>query len=686
MTYTPYDSQQYLRKSHDEAAGSAQFLYDGLSQEVQRLITQPHTVLDGKARERSFFILNVSFQQLRYFLRLSRAKLGLVLIWVLVLWWGERRVFENSIKSCQWDSWEAWPSGVIPHHVVLLADPQLVDPHTYPGRPWPFSTFTVRHTDLYMRRAFSSLQQILEPETAFFLGDLFDGGREWATGKENQADLHFKSYDTRYWLKEYARFGRIFLDRWTTRQPTDNPSRQRGKIIASLPGNHDLGIGNGIPLSVRSRFETFFGKGNRIDIVGNHTFVSVDSVSLSAKGQPQSDNTRHIPGQQPNQEIWEEADDFLSHISERKATTLTRELRTRAGKLENPLQNHTVLDIDDPIVRDVAQSIPSESPELPTILLTHVPLYRSPGTPCGFLRERWPPSTNTYDPAEPLATDERNAISVTAGYQYQNVLQPDLSKELIEKVGHVQHVFSGDDHDYCEIVHHGYTSKGGGVREITVKSMSWAMGVRKPGFLMVSLWNPIDENGVSLSASASSSAQPTLKTHLCLLPDQLTIFMRYGFLLALTLPILVVRAFICGYSDNRNRDSVDGRSCPSDKYESSTSEYETRDHAGSDTGASSSNFSTESYQYGLAARSSAGRPRRASPTNSYGIPERGGIYTMTPASKKILGPSIHETVNDARPRPKMEKGMRAVWRELKQSTMHVASISLLWYAWLACTS
>ena len=530
------------------------------------------------------------------------------------------------------------------------------------------------------------MQQGLEPETAFFLGDLFDGGREWATGKEKQADLYFKSYDTKYWLKEYARFGKIFLEKWTTRQPADNPSRQRGKIIASLPGNHDLGIGNGISLSVRSRFETFFGKGNRIDVVGNHTFVSIDSVSLSAKGQSQSDNTRHVPGQPPNQEIWEEADDFLSHISERKATTLSRELRTRAGQLENPLQNHTVLDIDDPAVRDVAQSTPSDALELPTILLTHVPLYRSPGTPCGPLRERWPPSTNPDDSAEPLATDERNAISVTAGYQYQNVLQPDLSKELIEKVGHVQHVFSGDDHDYCEIVHHGYTSKGGGVREITVKSMSWAMGVRKPGFLMVSLWNPIDENGVSLNASASSSPNPTLQTHLCLLPDQLKIFINYGLLLALTLPILVVRAFLCGYSDKLHRESINGRSCLSDKMETPILEYETRDGVASDTGTSSSNFSTESYQYGLAARSSAGRPRSASPMNGYGIPENGSLYSMTPASKKILGPSIHETANDARPRPKIEKGMRAVWREFKQSTMHVASVGILWYAWLAYTS
>ena len=574
----------------------------------------------------------------------------------------------------------------MPHHAVLLADPQLVDPHTYPGRPWPLSTFTVRHTDLYLRRAFSSLQQTLEPETAFFLGDLFDGGREWATGKDKQADLHFKSYDTRYWLEEYGRFGRIFLEKWTTRMPTDNLARQRGKLIASLPGNHDLGIGTGIRLSVRSRFETFFGKGNRIDIVGNHTFVSVDSVSLSAKGQPQSDNTQHISGQKPNQEIWEEADIFLSQVSERKTTVLNRELRTRAGKPENPLQNHTVLDLDDPIVREVVHPIPGDSPGLPTVLLTHVPLYRSPGTPCGPLRERWPPSPNPDDPSELLPIDERNAISVSAGYQYQNVLQPDLSNELIEKVGHVKHVFSGDDHDYCEVVHHGYTSKGGGVREITVKSMSWAMGVRKPGFLMVSLWNPIDENGISLNASVGSAVNPTLKTHLCLLPDQLAIFIWYGLLLALTIPILVIRAFLCGYSEKQNDDSVDGHVSPYEKYETTLAEVEQRDRSECSTGALSSNSSLESHQYSLAARSSAGRPRSASLISGYGIPESSSIYTMTPASKKILGPSWSEAVSDARPRSKVRKGLRAVWHELKQSTMHVTFIGLFWYTWLAYTS
>ena len=64
---------------------------------------------------------------------------------------------------------------------MLIADPQLVDPHTYPGRSALAYSLTVRHTDKYMRRAFGKLIDGLDPDSVFFLGDLFDGGREWVT-------------------------------------------------------------------------------------------------------------------------------------------------------------------------------------------------------------------------------------------------------------------------------------------------------------------------------------------------------------------------------------------------------------------------------------------------------------------------------------------------------------------------
>ena len=34
----------------------------------------------------------------------------LVLVWLLVLLWGERWVFESAIKTCEWGRWERWVS------------------------------------------------------------------------------------------------------------------------------------------------------------------------------------------------------------------------------------------------------------------------------------------------------------------------------------------------------------------------------------------------------------------------------------------------------------------------------------------------------------------------------------------------------------------------------------------------
>ena len=570
-----------------------------------------------------------------------------------------------------------------------------MDPHTYPGRPWPFSTLTVRHTDLYLQRAFSSLQSVLGPDSVLFLGDLFDGGREWATGKDRNPDVQWNRYGRPFWLKEYARFGRIFLDTWILKGRTLDGKEDR-KLVASLPGNHDLGIGNGIRLAVRDRFTTFFGEGNRIDIIGNHSFVSVDTVSLSARGQPQSDMTGHDSQKAPNAEIWEVPTAFLSRVKERKALVTERELRTRSGLPEFPVHSHTVKELTEPLQNSAHSLSVHDTAELPTVLLTHVPLYRSPGTPCGPLRERWPPSKINDGSEDLLEKDERNAISVTAGYQYQNVLQADISEELIEKIGNVQHVFSGDDHDYCEVVHHGFTSKGGGVREITVKSMSWAMGVRKPGFLMVSLWNPIDEDGNPISTPDRSmeGTSTTLQTYLCLLPDQMSVFIRYALLLALTISTLILRSLVYGLGFRNRPRSVD-RYHPHVKGSSMTTTIDQRsDRADFKLASSSYKSLIELDHNSLAVRSSAGRTRSISPANGYGIsmglgrigPAQSNNPDLLDDNKEYHAHGRHDHKDDFWSRGNNRRGISAVWQELRQSLLQVASLPLFWYAWLAYTS
>ena len=388
----------------------------------------------------------------------------------------------------------------------------------------------MKYTDLYLQRVFSLMQYELYPDTIVFLGDLFDGGREWSTYLSEGPKNEWRQYGQEFWLREYDRFGRLFYTHWVDAGIAARPGQPGRKLITSLPGNHDLGFGAGVQMPVRARFNAYFGEGNRLDVFGNHTFVSVDTVSLSAMDVPDTDP-----------EIWSATEGFLTQVRSAKRRAVGRELRSQAGQTATGRFLHKVTDMD--VTYPVLKS--DDVTQFPTVLLSHVPLYRAEGTPCGPLREHWPPSPEAWPTASGKKTpdhkpvyDERNAIRVAAGYQYQNVLTPEISQDITKRIGDVSYAFSGDDHDYCELVHRSYPSAGSGIREITVKSLSWAMGVRHPGFVMVSLWNPVDELGKSIG----NQDQATIQTHLCLLPDQLSIFIRYALFALLTIAILGARA------------------------------------------------------------------------------------------------------------------------------------------------
>ncbi|CAN9347632.1 unnamed protein product [Alternaria alternata] len=461
------------------------------------------------------------------FKRLFTLVRALVLLWWVVLYWGERGVFNSAVESCNWDNWENWEAGANPHRLVFVADPQLIDPHTYPGRPWPLNPLAYKYTDLYLRRTYSRFQTILYPDTIFFLGDLFDGGREWSTRTTTSPEKQYRKYGNDFWMNEYRRFGDIFFKHWGDGGMQPRPGQPGRKLISSLPGNHDLGFARGVQEGVRDRFNAYFGDGSRIDIIANHTFVSIDSVSLSALGQESPEQV---------EKLWRPTKDFLEDAKKRKRRLIQRELRAQQGLRPYPGMPHYAIEKKDLATSELPHAN-DEITEFPTILLTHVPLYRAPGTPCGPLREHWPP---TPPPAgqPPLEHDDRNAISVRGGYQYQNVLNREITADIAEKVGDIRYAFSGDDHDYCEVLHKAYTSAGGGIREITVKSTSWAMGVRLPGVQLVSLWNPVDVHGNPKNGDASK----TIQTKLCLLPDQIGTFLKYGLLFGLTLMILILRA------------------------------------------------------------------------------------------------------------------------------------------------
>ncbi|KAL2861615.1 hypothetical protein BJX68DRAFT_260429 [Aspergillus pseudodeflectus] len=587
---------------------------------------------------------------------------ALILLWVWTLWRGERGVFQESLQSCVWDSWEKWPTDARPHHVAFIADPQLVDPHTYPGRPWPLSTLTVKFTDQYMRRSFSSIQQTLDPDSVLFLGDLFDGGREWSTPHSKSPEERWHKYNDDFWKAEFHRFAKIFIDPWNGQETHSTNPRGR-RLIGSLPGNHDLGFGSGVQIPVRDRFQNFFGKGNRVDVIGNHTFVSVDTVSLSAMDQPdpKTGSTGGGDGARPNQAIWQEPEDFLNAMNVHRGQAEMDELRFLGTPQKGRLFKHDVVQPSQPVVE---RNPEPEIIGLPAILLTHVPLFRKSGTPCGPLRERYPPSSEGV-----LEEDEPNAIRISGGYQYQNVLTKTISNEIVSKVGpNLVHVYSGDDHDYCEITHREFS---GSPKEITVKSTSWAMGVRKPGFLLTSLWNPIDPvTGKSIDDSAAPGA--TIQNHLCLLPDQLSIFIHYGLILGLTLMILILRAVI-----------VSLRATPQSTPDpvlplTETREPRTRGRAVSHSSSSSIPNSSFIKPGGLASRATNNNPRY-SPPQSY--PYNDSTYPGLDYTDET-DTSKWRPTHSERQRRGGDSLFGRVRYEFAVSVKKVARVALVWYFFL----
>ncbi|KAK9456417.1 Metallo-dependent phosphatase-like protein [Dipodascopsis uninucleata] len=376
-------------------------------------------------------------------------------LWIYTLLWGERWIFADYIKRCDWSKWENWPAGASPERVILVADPQLVDDNTYPGRNSLLLSLTEAYVDNYMHRAWYYLETELKSDATIFLGDLFDGGREW---EHNQ------------WLDEYRRFYRVF------------PSFQGKLTLHNVAGNHDIGLGDTIIKPALNRFQAYFGESSIRMTIGNHSFIILDTDSM------------------------------MNQIDE---------------EIYGPPRA---------LFNSIAQEPPHTS--LPRILLTHIPLFRPAETPCGPKREKG------------------GSISISRGYQHQNVLYPDLSTEILDKIAPLA-IFSGDDHDACKVEHRA------GVFEYTVKSISIAMGVSYPAFEMISLWNPH-------GPASSIHSIRTYQTHLCVLHSQFDVFRSYARLFALTLVVVFYisykgyqkkhKAFVGMFTGEKSKDFKSSRS------------------------------------------------------------------------------------------------------------------------------
>lgn len=291
----------------------------------------------------------------------------------MVLFFHERYIPYATAARCEWPVPVDTQPGEEVTKIMLVADPQLIDNHTYPDRQPILMGISQIFVDRYLRRNYHALINELRPDYIIFLGDYLDNGR---------------SASDAYFYTQLARFKRIFFR-------SDYPVGK--KMFVQVPGNHDLGWADGVNIASRQRFTKEFGPPNSVVTINGVDFIMVDAPSLGATNSPV---------------IREEALSFIDSLSDNRPR--------------------------------------------PRVMLSHIPLYRDPNTnQCGPLREGSP-------------------FRLQAGYQYQTVLDREVSRRLIDSVK-PDLVFSGDDHDYCDITHFE-----GGPREVTVKSISMAMGISRP--------------------------------------------------------------------------------------------------------------------------------------------------------------------------------------------------------------
>jgi hypothetical protein len=140
--------------------------------------------------------------------------------------------------------------------------------------------------------------------------------------------------------------------------------------------------------------------------------------------------------------------------------------------------------------------------------------------------------------------------------QYKYILPRAVSRELLDLLRPAA-VFSGDEHDFCEyelsLEPQQQQSWGGGSQtppvapEYTVATFSWLQGVRRPGLALIHL------------EGCQDGQEPQLSVQLCVLPDQLAVYLAYAYAALLTAALIVADHCFCADSRGAKRAADDDR-------------------------------------------------------------------------------------------------------------------------------
>ncbi|TKY90146.1 hypothetical protein EX895_000144 [Sporisorium graminicola] len=479
------------------------------------------------------------------------------LLWLAVLFYGERAVFHDAANSCPWpdppvsSSWPPPPAV----HVLLVTDPQIIDRHTYPDLPLPALLYPiVRHfSDNYLKNVWTSLavnpnkwfhrghilspgQEAIRrssshaglvqpPDGVVWMGDLTDGGRRSHTDTE--------------WAALVQRFHSIFWRPrdadWEASKSTISSTKQlivpRTSATDFIPtfhlsGNHDIGLpgrnaGHRMDAiasdDATERFIRDFGlkiDGGGFVVKDRNPFLH---SGLNGRIAVSTDTTLGAT----HELVLVNAQDLVGMERQGGGPFDTYLSSEHAGKLDGQLGDNAHRTYKD--TYDFVESVKLGGIRVPRVLLTHVPLYRPAETTCDDA-SRSARHRVYRESKRPLhqGTDR--------GSTYQNMVSVSVSDWVLRSIDPLA-VFSGDDHDHCEYRH----ARVGGsasannvvdgfgdqeVPELTVKSISMTEGVRKPGFARLSLFSPPTDATVQ----SGSTPHVAMAYTPCLLPDQIGIW------------------------------------------------------------------------------------------------------------------------------------------------------------------
>ncbi|KAG0381203.1 hypothetical protein BGX24_006575 [Mortierella sp. AD032] len=413
--------------------------------------------------------------------------------------------------------------------MAIIADPQLTDWMSY-HQSGLLLALVEMYTDIYMKRSFRRLHASLRPDAVLFLGDLNDGGR---------------NTDQKTFEKNTGRFFEwIFA--------TNSSAWNQGPIVmdaldgetAAIPATAGAASTNSNNLRKRQSL-TEEEKARNEDITGHYVqrveapLDSIERLRIRDSGQSLR---LYVAG---NHDVGFGDTLIRSSMKRYKRVFGSVNYEVNVGNHSLVVLDTLALSSKVPSIREESQlfldQIKLEQPSLPRILFTHVPLHRLDTTYCGKARE----------------TDQ--TIKDRKGEQYQNMVNIPLTREILEDI-QPDMVFSGDDHDWCEIAHP--TIGGNFVPEVTLRTFSFAQGIKRPAFGMLSLFNPdqkpknvqhvvgsLEAAGLPVSREFAlgsverPSGDSTFVYGECMLPDQLLVYICYGALFAVSLSWILIRRF-----------------------------------------------------------------------------------------------------------------------------------------------